>query len=90
MIGHTLSFSTDNDFIRLQLISSELSEMLKREGKRVYVRDVQLESLLDDVIDKINQYIDYEPSDEEMGGEPPMSASEIHSAAWKQHQELHS
>ena len=90
MIGHTLSFSTDNDFIRLQLISSELTEMLKREGKRVSVRDVQLESLLDDVIDKINQYIDYEPSDEEMGGEPPMSASEIHSAAWKQHQELHS
>lgn len=90
MIGHTLSFSTDNDFIRLQLISSELTEMLKREEKRVSARDVQLESLLDDVIDKINQYIDYEPSDEEMGGEPPMSASEIHSAAWKQHQELHS
>lgn len=90
MIGHTLSFSTDNDFIRLQLISSELTEMLKREEKRVSARDVQLELLLDDVIDKINQYIDYEPSDEEMGGEPPMSASEIHSAAWKQHQELHS
>ncbi|NBX49005.1 hypothetical protein EBT25_03515 [bacterium] len=32
----------------------------------------------------------WQPSDEDLCGEPPMTADEIHNEAWKQHQELHS
>ena len=32
----------------------------------------------------------WEPSDDDIGGEPPMTAKEMHDSAWKQHQELHS
>jgi hypothetical protein len=33
--------------------------------------------------------IDYEPCDEEMGGEPPVTMAEMHSAAHAQHIAFH-
>jgi hypothetical protein len=30
-----------------------------------------------------------EPTDNELTGEPPITADEIHTAAWKEHQEAH-
>lgn len=51
------------------------------------------------VIDKIEEEImpaleyinNWEPSDDDImgGGEPPITMDEMHTAAWKQHQELH-
>ena len=32
----------------------------------------------------------WEPNDDDLCGEPPLTADEMHNAAWKQHQELHS
>jgi hypothetical protein len=89
MAKHTLTFSTDNDYTRLELMFRELQEMLKRENKRIHSYDFQYEEVLNDVIDKMDEYINYEPSDAELMGEPPISAAERHSAAWAQHLELH-
>lgn len=89
MSKHTLTFSTDNDYTRLELMFRELQEMLKRENKRMNSNDVDYESTLNDVIDRMDEYINYEPSDAELMGEPPISAAERHSAAWAQHLEAH-
>jgi hypothetical protein len=71
-----------------------LQEVVKQENK-LHLMDMTLNSCDVDTIEYevlplLESIIDYEPSDEEMSGEPPMSANEMHSAAWKQHQELHS
>lgn len=89
MSKHTLTFSTDNDYTRLQLIFNELQEMLKRESKRIHSCDPQYEEVLNDVLDKMDEYVNYEPSDAELMGEPPISAAERHSAAWAEHLEAH-
>ena len=36
------------------------------------------------------QLSQWQPSDEDLCGEPPMTMDEMHNQAWKQHQELHS
>ena len=81
---------TVRDYTRIELMRDELQEILNRERKK-HIMDTtpQLEDMLVEVISLMSEFIDYEPSDEEMGGEPPISAGEMHSAAWKQHQELH-
>ena len=89
MSKHTLTFSTDNDYTRLELMFRELQEMLKRENKRMNSNDVDYESTLNDVIDRMDEYINYEPSDAELMGEPPISAAERHSVAWAEHLEAH-
>lgn len=89
MSKHTLTFSTDNDYTRLELMFRELQEMLRRENKRMNSCDVDYESTLNDVIDRMDEYINYEPSDAELMGEPPISAAERHSAAWAEHLEAH-
>lgn len=89
MAKHTLTFSTDNDYQRLELILKELQEMLEREEKRMNSCDFNYEETLREAIDEIDAYVNYEPSDAELTGEPPISADERHSAAWAQHQELH-
>ena len=44
--------------------------------------------LEDEIIPVLENELDYDPTDD-MGGEPPITAAEMHTAAWKQHQELH-
>jgi hypothetical protein len=79
------------DYRRLPQICNELQEMLVREcGRHMMDSDYNYQAALEQAIDAINGYLEYEPSDEEMGGEPPMTASEMHSAAWQQHREMHS
>ena len=70
-----------------------LQEVVKRENK-LHLMDMTLNSCDVDIIEYevlplLESIIDYQPSDEEMRGESSMSAEEIHSSAWKQHQELH-
>ena len=71
-----------------------LQEVVKRENK-LHLMDMTLNSCDVDIIEYevlplLESIIDYQPSDEEMSGESSMSAGESHSAAWKQHQEMHS
>ena len=85
----SLTFSTDNDHSRLELILDELNEMLKRENKKTMYYDPYYQEMLEEVIDKIDSFINYEPSDAEINADV-ISADERHSIAWKQHQEMHS
>ena len=79
-----------SDNQRLVLIKKELEAMHKREVHRHLMDQSHgFEDLLCNLIDTIDEYLNYEPSDDEICGEPPMSAAEIHHVAWVQHQELH-
>ena len=94
----TLTFSSNKDYApvvctweKLELIRNELQEIFNAEV-RAHTMDSSpgLEDMLCEVIHLMSEYIDYEPSDEEMGygSEPPITAAEMHSAAWAQKQEL--
>ena len=74
---------------RLDLIRRELRRILASEGADPYA-DPHLENMLEEVLDLMDGYLDWEPSDEDILGEPPMTANEMHSAAWAEHQAAHS
>lgn len=78
-----------NDYRKLSEIRAELREMLKRENKRHEMdSDHFYVAMLEEVIDLMDNYIDYDPTPNEPG-EPPMTMSEMHDAAWREHQEAH-
>ena len=82
---------------KLERIYKELNEIVKFENS-LHMMDMNLNSsdvdTLDEVISMIEEIVDYDPTPQYLydndGGEPSMSAAEIHSGAWRQHQELHS
>ena len=78
------------DYTRLALINKELNAMLAREMKAPLEHQSQgLEDLLCEVTQLIEDWMDNEPGDDELCGEPPLTADEMHSAAWREHVELH-
>jgi hypothetical protein len=96
-VANFLQFSSTisqpvSDSSRLTLIIKELEEMIKREDKRPMGHE-QLSyncyDLINDFIAAIDADLNYDPTDD-MGGEPPMTMQEMHSAAWKEHLEAHS
>ncbi len=83
-----------NEYATLSRILKELEAVVERETRR-HLMDAHLCShhlsiLEDEVISGLEAIVDYTPSDDELAGEPPLTASEMHEAAWKQHQALHS
>lgn len=94
----TLTFSSNKDYTpvvytweKLELIRNELQKILDVESTGDIMDTTPgLENMLEEVIDLLDKHIDYVPSDEEMGygSEPPITAAEMHSAAWAQKQEL--
>ena len=82
---------------KLERICKELKEIVEYENK-LHMMDMNLNcgdvDVLDEVISMIEEIVDYDPTPQHLydndGGEPPMSAEEMHSGAWKQHQEFHS
>ena len=82
---------TKNEYHQLDLIAKQLRAVLEREDKRD-IRDEELASstygVVEEVIAMLEAEIDYDPTPDEPG-EPPMTADEMHTAAWQQHQELH-
>jgi hypothetical protein len=54
----------------------------------------EIEDEFQPVLTKVLETLDYDPTPQYLydndGGEPPMTANEMHSAAWKEHQALHS
>ena len=85
---------TSNEYHKLKEAVDLLKAILERESKRSCTKQNLVpgdDEVIEEVIAMLEQRLDYEPSDEEMGygGEPPMTADEMHSAAWAQHQELH-
>ena len=89
-----------NDFYAVSQLVAEFQDKLKvvvvRDGSRhlmVAHIDIHTMGLLEDellpVLEQVIASIEYEPSDEEMGGEPPITMAEMHSAAHAQHMALH-
>jgi archaellum component FlaC len=83
-----------NEYTNLSRILNQLKDLVQRENQR-HIMDMHLNVhdvavLEEDVIPALESIVDYEPSDEELTGEPPISASEAHEAARKQHLAAHS
>jgi hypothetical protein len=85
-----------NEYYKLADVLEELKAISQRESKRHMMDQHLTPSMLamvdDEIIPMLENEMDYDPSDEDLGygGEPPMTADEMHTAAWRQHQELHS
>jgi hypothetical protein len=80
-----------NEYHQLQEVVNLLKAIQERESKRhqmdehltPHTADVVLE-----VIGMLEDEIDYDPTPNETG-EPPITLDEMHTAAWKEHQEMH-
>ena len=78
-----------NDFATVARLIADFEEKLKviveRDGKR-HMMDAHIDfstmGLLEDellpLLEQVIASIEYEPSDEEMGGEPPITMAEMH------------
>jgi len=80
-----------NDLSKVDLIRRELRAIIEHQD-RLHIMDTEigLDSALYEVLEILDGYLDYEPSDDDMGGEPPMTLTEMHAGAWKQHVAMHS
>lgn len=79
------------DCIKFDLMHKELKDMYVRQEKLpIDLQDYMFTNLLINILDQIEEYENYEPSDAEITSEPPLSANERWSAAHRQHMELHS
>jgi hypothetical protein len=80
-----------NDLSKVDLIRRELRAIIEHQDS-LHIMDTEtgLDSALYEVLEILDGYLDYEPSDDDMGGEPPMTMTEMHAGAWKQHVAMHS
>ena len=84
-----------SDHANIQRIIKELNEILDRESKRPEMYEHLTPSMCrlleEEIIPALENEINWEPSDEDLGygSEPPMTMDEMHTAAWKEHQEAH-
>ena len=82
-----------SDDKRIDMIINELKAICQREDKR----PMEYSNLPWHATEKIMEAVCLleeatewpEPTDDDLCGEPPMTADEMHAKAWKQHQELH-
>lgn len=91
-----------NDFSKVSELVAEfqrkLAVIVKRDGSR-HMMDAHIpfdvmgviEDELQPVLEELIRKIEWEPSDEDLlPGEPPITAAEMHSAAFAQHIAMHS
>lgn len=82
---------TKDEYHQLKLFVQQLNEMLEREEKRPLMYehlDGHTKNVIYEVIDMLEEAIDYDPTPSEPG-EPPITAAEMHAASWREHQEAH-
>jgi hypothetical protein len=80
-----------NDLSKVDLIRRELRAIIEHQDSLdIMDTEIGLDSALYEVLEILDGYLDYEPSDNDMGGEPPMTLTEMHAGAWKQHIAMHS
>ena len=89
-----------SDFSILSKLTAEyrrqVAALVDRDNAR-HIMDMHLpldvlnivEGELLPVLQEVMEAIEWEPSDAELLGEPPMTSSELHDAAWKQHVSTH-
>jgi hypothetical protein len=82
---------TKCEYHQLSLIIKQLEAIIAREDKR-HMMDQQLplhtHNAIEEAIAILEGEVDYDPTPNEPS-EPPMTADEMHTAAWQQHQEMH-
>ena len=82
-----------NEYTHLQRIIKELKEVLARDAKRHEMDEhltPSMRALLEEeIIPVLENELDYDPTDD-MAGEPPITSAEMHTAAWHEHQKMHS
>jgi len=71
--------------VKLQLITNVLEDMIKEPNLADIQRDY-----LHDAIEALNHALFYFGDPGDNFGEPPITLDEMHTAAWQQHQEMHS
>jgi len=82
---------TQNEYYKLNVCLKELKAIALREGKRhmmdQHLTPSMLSLLEDEIIPLLENELDYDPTDSY--DEPPLTMDEMHTAAFKEHQELH-
>ena len=81
-----------NEYYYLEEVRSILKNVLARESKR-HEMDEHLaphaKGVVEEIISMLEEELDYDPTPNELS-EPPITAAEMHAAAWKEHQAMHS
>ena len=81
-----------NDDMRITLIIEELKAIQRREESRpMGYNDLpyHYEEYLLEAIAQLEQAIEWPGEPDECSGEPSITMAEMHTAAWKEHQEMH-
>ena len=79
-----------NDQTKVELIRQELERILKHQEKLHEMdTDYALETAVGEALEALEGYLDWGPSDDDLIGEPPITADEMHSAAWQEHLAAH-
>ena len=85
-------YAQQNEYYYLEEVRSILKNVLARESKR-HEMDEHLvpgtADVIEEIITMLEEQLDYDPTPHELG-EPPITAAEMHAAAWKEHQAMHS
>jgi hypothetical protein len=81
-----------NEYQNLSLILNQLQDIVSRENKR-HMMDQHLTLsclalLEEEIIPMLENELDCDYEPDELG-EPPLTMDEMHTAAWKEHQEMH-
>lgn len=81
-----------NEYYYLEEVRSILKNVLAREAKR-HMMDEHLipgtSDVIEEIITMLEEQLDYDLTPNEPG-ELPITAAEMHAAAWKEHQAMHS
>lgn len=81
-----------NEYTVVDTCVEQLEAVIQREEKLDHMdRDLtpSMFACLEEAVALLRNELDYDPTDD-MAGEPPLSADEIHHAAWEQHRAMHS
>ena len=81
-----------NEYYKLQEAVDLLKAILERESKRSCATQHLVpgdEEAVEEAIALLEERIDYDPTPNEPG-ETPITMAEMHAAAWKEHQAMHS
>jgi hypothetical protein len=82
---------TTNEYYKLREVVDQLKAILERESKRSCTRQNLVpgdDEVIEEAIAMLENCIDYDPTPDNID-EPPITAAEMHAAAWKEHQEMH-
>lgn len=82
-----------NGYYILTRIYEDLEKLVARESAKPYeYMDLTVSTLSlleEEILPMLKEELDYQDDPGDCDGEPPITAAEMHSAAWQEHQEAH-